>query len=229
MKYTTLLFDADNTILDFDKSEERALKIALEQNGIEFDYSKLEVYRKNNIYMWELLEQCKVTKQEVLFGRFDLTAKELGWDVDVNNVAEVYEKELHNGFFVIDGAEQLVRQLIEQGYKLYIVTNGVLSIQQSRMKGSGMGKYFIKHFVSEEIGYPKPQKEYFDYCFANIQNFDKSKTLLIGDSLTSDIQGGINAGIDTCWYNPHNKANKKNFSPTYQIENWQQLCQILEQ
>ena len=90
-----------------------------------------------------------------------------------------------------------------------------------------MDKYFIKRFVSEKIGIPKPSKAYFDYCFANIEDFEKSKTLIIGDSLTSDIQGGINSGIDTCWYNPKRLKNYSGITPTYEIDNLEQVLKIV--
>lgn len=227
MRYRFLLFDADNTILDFDKSEAFALCCALEKFGVEYTEEILSVYKRNNLKMWELLEECKVSKEQVLIGRFELTAEELNLSVDVNALAAEYERMLHKAYYVIDGAESLLSKLICDGFKLYLVSNGVLSIQNSRMKGSGLDRYFIKRFISEEIGYPKPQIKYFEYCFAHIDGFDKESTLIIGDSLTSDIRGGINAGIDTCWFNPHQAENRLNLPVTYQISNLQELLKIV--
>ena len=228
MKYDILLFDADNTILDFDKAEEHALKRAFAESDLHYDGNVLEVYRRNNIKQWRLFEQGVIKdKNEVLSSRFVETFKELGIASDSSLTAELYEKNLHNGFYVIYNAEVVLQRLQRLNCRLYLVSNGVLSIQNSRMKGSGMDKYFLKRFVSEEVGVPKPNKEYFDYCFSNIDYFDLRKTIIIGDSLTSDIQGGINAGIDTCWYNPKHNDNDSEITPTYEIDNLEQLFDII--
>ncbi len=228
MKYEILLFDADNTVLDFDKAEEQALKQAFADCNLYYDENVLTVYRRNNIKQWQLFEQGIITdKSEVLSSRFAETFKELNLEISSGKTADLYEKYLHSGFYVINNAETVLKQLQSLKCKLYLVSNGVLSIQNSRMKSSGMDKYFIKRFVSEEVGCPKPNKVYFDYCFRNIENFDKSKTLIIGDSLTSDIQGGINAEIDTCWYNPKHLANNSAILPTYEIDNLEKLISIV--
>ncbi len=226
MKYDILLFDADNTILDFDKAEEQALRSAFAKYNLSFDNNVLQVYRKHNIRQWQLFEQGKQTKDEVLINRFVETFNELNIVNGLEEVSNLYESNLHNGYFIVDNALEVLKEL-HSFSRLYLVSNGVLSIQNSRMKGSGLDKYFIKRFVSEEVGYPKPQKEYFEYCFSNIENLDKTKTLIIGDSLTSDIQGGINAGIDTCWYNPKHTKNQTSFLPTYQIDDLRKLLKIV--
>lgn len=229
MKYDVLLFDADNTILDFDKAEEQALKQAFTETNLHFDRGVLEVYRRNNIKQWQLFEKGIIKdKSEVLISRFVETFKELELTASCELTADLYEKYLHNGFYVIYNAEYVLQKLQTLNCRLYLVSNGVLSIQNSRMAGSGMDKYFLRRFVSEEVGVPKPRKEYFDYCFANIDNFDIGKTLIIGDSLTSDIQGGINAGIDTCWYNPKHSINILDIKPTYEIDNLEQLFSIVK-
>lgn len=227
MKYEILLFDADNTILDFDKSEEQALVRAFTEKGLPFNQNTLDVYRKNNLIQWHLFEEGKQTKPEVLVNRFIETFKELDLPLDkATQTGDLYEEYLMLGFYVLPYAEQVLAEL-QTKCKLYLVSNGVLRIQNSRMKGSGLGKYFIARFVSEEVGYPKPQIEYFDYCFMHIDGFDKSKTLIIGDSLSSDIQGGVNAGIDTCWYNPSHAINKTNLTPTYEITDLRQILNIV--
>lgn len=227
MKYDTLLFDADNTILDFDSSEEQALRWAFRDMGWTFSMRILQVYRRNNIAQWELFEQGKLTKPEVLINRFVNTLAELSMPIDgVESVADLYEKYLMLGFYVVPHAEEILAEL-QKRTRLYLVSNGVVTIQNSRMKGSGLEKYFLARFVSEEVGYPKPQKQYFDYCFERIGNVDESKTLIVGDSLTSDIQGGINAGIDTCWFNPKHTVNSSELEPTYEIDDLRLLLPIV--
>lgn len=227
MKYEILLFDADNTVLDFDKSEEQALKVAFSTNALPYDSTVLEIYRKNNVAQWQRYERGEISRDEVLIKRFADTFRELRISANISAVADLYEQQLHLGFFTVPHAEQVLSALQQDGYRLYIVSNGVLSIQNSRMAGSGLDKYFIKRFISEEIGYPKPHIEFFKRSFAQINNFDKRKTLIIGDSLTGDIQGGINAGIDSCWFNPNKSVNTTGIQPTYEIDDLRQLFPIV--
>lgn len=228
MKYDTILFDADNTILDFDKAEFEALRRAFGQYNIQVTDELVRVYRKNNVALWQQLEKGLVTKDYVLNNRFINTAKELSLDCDILAVSKLYEEYLHEGHYVIEGAKAVLQGLIDMGARLYLVTNGVLTIQNSRLKGSGIGKYFVERFISEEVGYPKPQVEFFNHCFERIENFDRSKTLIVGDSLTSDIQGGINAGIDSCWYNPKHEQNTRGIEPTYKIDDLDKLFEIVK-
>ena len=128
--------------------------------------------------------------------------------------------------FFIDEAPELVAYLYEK-YDLYIVTNGVTETQHRRIKESGLEKYLKKIFVSEETGYQKPMKEYFEYCFQRIPMLDKEKTIIIGDSLSSDIAGGNNAGIDTCWFNLFGQEKPTDMKIDYEINQLSQLYQIL--
>ncbi len=228
MKYNTILFDADNTILDFDKAEHQALCRAFASCNIVVDDRLVEVYQKNNVALWELLEKGLVSKQYVLDNRFVNTAKELDLQCDIIAVSRLYERYLHEGYYVIDGAKEVLQKLLDMGARLYLVTNGVLSIQNSRLAGSGISKYFTARFISEEVGYPKPNIEFFNVVFSQISNLDKSKTIIVGDSLTSDIRGGINAQIDSCWYNPKNHRNNRGIIPTYQIDDLQQILDIVK-
>lgn len=227
MKYETLLFDVDNTILDFNLAEDKALEWAFAQLGMHFDNKVLEVYRRNNIAEWQRLERGETTVEEVLKNRFVYTFRELGLaETNIDKVAVLYEQRLHFGYYTIPHASEVLEKL-QKVCRLYVVTNGVLSIQNSRMKGSGMGKYFIKRFISEEIGCPKPNKEFFDRSFAQIENLDKSRALIIGDSLSSDIQGGVNAGVDTCWFNPKGEPNNSKLLPNYEISDLRELYKIV--
>ncbi len=230
MKYSTILFDADNTVLDFDRSEEQALQQAFESCNLKYDNEILTVYRKMNIAQWQRYERGEISRNEVLINRFLFTVQNL--QIRCSNVqalADNYEKFLHFGYFKVPHAEEVLQELLHLGCRLYIVSNGVLSIQNSRMKGSGLEKYFQKRFVSEEIGCPKPQVEFFLRCFAQIPDFCKSQTLIVGDSLTSDIRGGVNAGLDTCWFNPNGAKNNTDLLPTYQIDDLRKLLEIVLQ
>jgi len=228
LKYEILLFDADNTVLDFDKSEEQALQVAFSNNGLPFDEKVLQIYRKNNIAQWQRYERGEIDRDEVLVNRFTDTFAQLDVHTDVAPIADLYERQLHLGYFTVPHAEEVLVALSKQGCRLYIVSNGVLSIQNSRMAGSGLEKYFIKRFISEEIGYPKPYVEFFKRSFAQIEDFDASKTLIIGDSLSGDIQGGINAEIDSCWFNPNKIINTTGITPTYEISDLREIFDIVK-
>lgn len=226
MKYDILLFDADDTVLDFGAAEERALQVAFTANNLHFDKRVLGTYRKNNVREWQRLERGEITVDQVLANRFTDTFRELGITADLNAVSELYETELHFGYEVIPHAEEVLAKLQKMS-RLYVASNGVLSIQNSRLSGSGLDKYFIKRFISEEIGVPKPNAEFFRRSFAQIENFDSSRTLIIGDSLSSDIRGGKNAGIATCWFNPSGAQNDTDVKPDYEISDLRQLFDIV--
>lgn len=230
MKYKFLLFDADNTILDFDKAEDNALAAALQKHGLPFDNHVLATYRKNNIYMWEQLELGLADKRTVCNKRFLLTFEELGWNVsdeEFHSITAEYEEGLHHGFDVIEHADEVLTALAANGHKLYLVSNGILSVQTARLAGSGMGKHFPVRFISEEVGVPKPAKEFFDFAFAHIDGFDPSSALVVGDSLTSDIKGGKNTGVATCWFNPKHLPNTKGIVPDYEIDDLRKLFEIV--
>lgn len=231
MKYSIILFDADNTVLDFDAAEQQALKMALEFNDLTYSEDVLKVYRKINVNEWQRYERGEISREEVLLNRFVITAKEVAIpDVTLNHIRKIsddYEKYLHFGYDIIPHAEEVLDKLKSNGYRLYIVSNGVLSIQNSRMQGSGLEKYFEKRFVSEVIGFPKPNSEFFKRVFAQISDFHIVETLIVGDSLSGDIQGGVNVGIDTCWFNPHGVSNSAGIKPTYEITDLRELLKIV--
>lgn len=227
MRYEILLFDADNTILDFDRSEEQALRLAFHDLRLQFSPQLLQVYRRNNIRQWQLFELGKISKDEVLVNRFVETFREMDMPLDIiDSISQLYERYLMLGYFVVPHAHDVLEQL-SKNHRMYVVSNGVVSIQNSRMAGSGLDVYFRDRFLSEAVGCPKPQKGYFDYCFARIDGFAADKTLIIGDSLTSDIQGGVNAGIATCWFNPTHADNHSNLTPDYEIDDLRQLSAIV--
>ena len=225
MKYTTLLFDSDDTLLDFARSEKEALKIALGEKGLPFSDEIHACYSRANKSFWEAYERGEIKKSEIYVGRFSKFLKESGIEADPEAIAREYEKNLAQQFFIIDGADTLCQKLLKK-YDIYIVTNGNEQIQKSRLIGSGIIKLVKGVFVSEKVGAPKPEKAYFDYVFANIPEKDKSKILIIGDSQSSDILGGINAGIDTCWYNPLGKVGK--YKPTYEVKSLNEIKEMLE-
>ena len=225
MKYTTLLFDSDDTLLDFARSEKEALKLVMCDNCLPFSDDIHAAYSRANKSFWEAYERGEIEKSEIYVGRFKKFLKDSGIDADPALIARSYEANLANQFFMIDGAFELVKELREK-YRIYIVTNGNEQIQKSRLNGSGLDCLVDGVFVSEAVGVPKPEKRYFDYVFSKIEEKDISKILIIGDSQSSDILGGINAGIDTCWYNPFGKTGK--YTPTYEVKSLNEIEKMLD-
>ena len=223
-----LFLDLDDTILDFHKAERIALSNTIRSFGIEPTEEVLGRYHVINKWHWEQLELGTMTRAEVLLGRFAMLFEERNIAVDPEAVARAYEKNLGIGHWFLPGAEEAVETLSKK-YRLFLASNGTASVQKGRMTSANLYRFFEKVFVSQEIGHNKPSKAYFDACFAAIPDFDPEKAMIVGDSLSSDIQGGINAGIKTCWVNPTHAAAKAGICPDYEIEALHQLPALLEQ
>ena len=221
-----LLLDLDDTILDFHKAERIALSKTIRDFGLEPREEVLELYHKINKWHWEQLELGVMTRDQVLVGRFDRLFQELGMEVDAAACMKRYEHNLSIGHYFLPGAEEAVKRLKEH-YRLFLVSNGTATVQHSRLTSAGLYPYFEQVFISQEIGYNKPEKAYFDRCFERIPGFAPEKALMVGDSLTSDIKGGINAGLKTVWVNPGRK-DCGDIRPDYQIEGLHQLETLLE-
>lgn len=220
-----LFLDLDDTILDFQKAERLALAKTLESFGLPPTDTVLARYHEINREHWERLERKELTRQQVLVGRFAALFAEMGLSAQAEQVARAYEENLSQGHYFLPGAEEALQSLSKK-YKLYLASNGTARVQAGRLKSAGIIPYFQEIFVSEEMGYNKPDPAYFDACFARIPGFRKDRAMMVGDSLTSDILGGIQAGIATCWVNPHQKTGS--IRPDYEIESIVQLEALLK-
>ena len=221
-----LLIDLDNTILDFNAAERLALERALTELGVPFDEKVLELYHVLNIRHWEMLEDGLLTRDEVLVKRFEALYRELGVEADAFRTQEKYESKLSEGHWFVPGAEALLEALHGQ-YRLFICSNGVGSVQDGRIASAGIAPYFEDIFISERIGGNKPERAFFEACFARIPAFDRERTLILGDSLTSDIRGGVNAGIRSCWFNPQGRENHGPVFPDYEIRGLEEFPALL--
>lgn len=225
-QYQILLFDADGTIFDFDLCEKEALSQTFKKYNYPLDDEIMKKYEHINHSLWKQYELGQIDRNAVIYTRFGALFREIGIEDDGIAFEDDYQETLGmQHFFIKDAAEVL--QNLYRKYELYIVTNGVTKTQYRRIKESKVDQYVKKIFVSEETGYQKPMVEYFDYCFARIENFDASKTMIIGDSLSSDIKGGNNAGITTCWFNPQKLNNTTDAIVDIEIHSLKQLYDIL--
>ena len=221
-----LFLDLDDTILDFHKAERIALSKTIRDFGVEPTEDVLTLYHGINKWHWEQLELGTMTRDEVLVNRFGVLFGRLGKEVDATACARAYEKNLSIGHYFLPGAEEAVDALSKK-YRLFLASNGTASVQKGRMTSANLYRFFETVFVSQEIGYNKPSLDYFNACFATITDFDKEKAIMVGDSLSSDIKGGINAGIKTVWVNPDHK-DCGDIKPDYEIEALSQLEALLE-
>lgn len=223
----TILFDLDNTLLNFNIAERIAVTKALQEAKVPVTEAVLCRYSQLNLEQWKLLEKGQLTRAEVKVRRFRLLFEELGSDASAEDTASCYEKLLAIGHFFIEGAPELL-ELLKGKYRMYLVTNGTKSVQDGRLASAGIRKYFDDVFVSEEIGYEKPFPEFFAYCFSRIPGFQKEETVIVGDSLTSDILGGINSGIRTVWFHPSEIPAASEIHPDYQIRHLLELPELLD-
>lgn len=220
-----LLIDLDDTILDFQKAEHIALHKTLREFGIAPTEETCALYSQINRAHWDALERGELTRAQVAVGRFEKLFSHLDISADAAACNRYYWELLSVGHYFLPGAEEALQSLAKK-YKLYIASNGSKSVQLPRIKSADLEKYFADIFISEDMGADKPAKAFFDRCFAKIPGFDPQKAMIVGDSLTSDIQGGINAGILTCWVNPKHKP-AGDTKPDYEIQSLAQLPALL--
>lgn len=223
----TIFLDLDDTLLDFHKAEAAALARALTQLGVDPAPAVIARYSAINAQQWRLLEEGKFTRDEILTRRFDILFRELGVEVSSALARQTYEGFLGQGHTFVPGAEELLKALARR-YDLYLVSNGTAAVQAGRIASAGIAPYFKEIFISEAMGLHKPQREFFDACFAAIPGFCRQEALIIGDSLTSDIRGGNNAGIRTCWFNPQGKPRPADIHVDYEVSALSQIPPLLE-
>lgn len=221
-----LFLDLDDTILDFKKAEYIAIGKTIAEFGADPTDEVRHRYHEINRWHWEQLEKGTMTRAEILVNRFKMLFDELGVPVNAEQAARTYEKNLSQGHWFLPGAEETVDYLSKR-YRLFLASNGTASVQKSRMTSANLYRFFETVFVSQEIGHNKPSKEYFDACFGSIPDFNPARALMVGDSLSSDIQGGINAGIRTVWVNPGHQ-DCGDIRPDFEIEALHQLPALLE-
>lgn len=223
-----VLFDLDDTLFDFHKAEKIALTKTLVHFGIDPTEETLALYSTINAAHWKRLELGEISREEVKVGRYRELFKTIGVECDPVKATAYYESMLAIGHYFMPGAPELLEELYGK-YRLYIVSNGTAKVQEGRIGSSGIAKYMDGIFISQILGANKPDKQFFDICFAEIHDFSLSETVIIGDSLSSDIKGGINAGITTVWFNPKGIENDSDIKPDYTIKELSEVPGLLSQ
>ncbi len=226
MNYKILLFDLDDTLLDFAANEQSALTHLFEDTRIDFTKEVFDTYSSVNKGLWAAYEKGEILLDEVLNTRFSKALLALGKEADGKLWEQNYRELLGNGHEMIEGADRLIKRL-SGSFRMFIVTNGVTETQIKRLKLSGLFSYFEDIFTSQAIGYQKPAAEFFDYVKSHVKDFDAKNSLIIGDSLSSDIKGGNLAGIDTCWINRNSAVPSADIKSTYSIAALDELFDIV--
>lgn len=221
-----LFLDLDDTILDFHRAERTALGKTLSDFALEPTEQVLSLYHEINRWHWEGLERGELTRDQVLVGRFRVLFERLGAAVDAQAVTRAYEHNLGLGHDFLPGAKEAVERL-HRNHRLFLASNGTASVQHARLTAAGLYPYFEQVFISQEVGHNKPSPEFFQACFARIPGFRPERAMMVGDSLTSDILGGIRAGIKTCWVNPGHLPPRPDIPADYEIEALSQLETVL--
>lgn len=227
MKYELILFDADETLFDFKKSERVALENTIHDLGYVYDETyHLSVYKEVNTRIWKELEEGKIKQDVLKVERFRRYAQRLNIEFDAEQVSKIYEKHLSEASFLYEDSIPVINDL-HALCRLVIITNGLSSVQKNRIGKSKIANYFETIVISEEVKAAKPNPKIFEITLEKVKFNEKSKVLIVGDSLTSDIQGGINFGIDTCWFNPNQHENRTQIVPTYEISDLHQLKALI--
>lgn len=227
--YQYLLWDVDGTILDFLAAEAYAIRTLFEKFGFGVCTDEMvRAYSQINVKFWEALERNEMTKPEILVGRFRAFFERYGIDATLAEpFNHAYQTALGDHIVFIEHAEETLRA--EKGrYTLAAVTNGTKIAQTKKLRRSGLDQVFDAVFISEDVGFEKPNAAYFEAVFRSLGVQNKRSVLLIGDSLTSDMQGGAMMGVDVCWFNPNHAANTLNVPITYEIDDLGKLAAILE-
>jgi YjjG family noncanonical pyrimidine nucleotidase len=226
MNYTWLLLDADGTLFDYDKAEAAALEKTFKYMGHSFESGYADIYRRINKQIWLDFEQGKISQTRLRSKRFELFLKTINIESDPVLCSKKYLKHLGDGAYLIKGAEEILRALYGK-MGLLLITNGLKEVQRSRLAKSTIGEYFADVVISDEIGAAKPDGRIFDVAFSKMDNPRKEEVLIVGDSLTSDIKGGSDYGIDTCWFNPDQKPRDLEVAIRYEICHLSELLSIV--
>jgi 2-haloacid dehalogenase len=227
MRYPWILFDADDTLFDFHRSAQHALALTLAHFKIKPQATHIDTYESINREAWASFERNEINALELRRVRFERFLDAIGELRDPLEMNGHYLLELSRTEFLVEGARELIEEFLEKDYRLGLITNGLKEVQRPRIAQARMESYFQVIVVSDEIGVSKPHNGFFDHAFEQMGQPQKTAVLVVGDSLSSDIQGGNSFGLDTCWYNPKKSANLSGHTPVYEISRLHDLRKIV--
>lgn len=221
-----VLLDLDNTLIDFNECARHSIINSFKKHGFTYTEEVFKTFITENVKIWKRLEKGEITKAYLRANRWNIILEKLGIDYDGTIIEEEFENGVAQGAYAVEGAYELLDYLYPK-YELFIVSNGFRFVQESRLKIGDFRKYFKDIFLSEDIGIQKPAKEFFDYCFDKLEMPPKEDVILIGDSLSADIIGGLNYGIDSVWFNKNGEKLPCDIKPTYIVHKLKDIEKIL--
>lgn len=224
--YPWLWFDADGTLFDYNRAEAIALRQAFAALELPFEESHLDTYREINDGLWKALERGEITQADLRPRRFELLLESLKLNASVDQLSKIYLEQLAICAELMDGAYEVLETLHKTS-RIAIVTNGLQDVQRGRLARSTIRTFIDELIISEEIGAAKPNAAFFEIASARTGYPPKRDILLIGDSLTSDIRGGVEYGLDTCWYNLTGQSRPEGLAIQYEIRHLHELLEIL--
>ncbi|WP_349549896.1 YjjG family noncanonical pyrimidine nucleotidase [Leuconostoc pseudomesenteroides] len=221
-----IIFDLDDTLLDFQRGEYEGVRSILKNAGVPDIEEAFKIYGRVNAAVWQQIESGDAA-QPLLNRRFSDTLNQLNIKSDGQQLEQIYREHLNHNFHVIPGATNLLKQLKSNGFRLIVGTNGVAKTQHERLVGSGINNYFDEIFISEEIGYRKPEPQFFETILDNNPDRNISNTVMIGDRLSADIVGANAVGMKSIWYNPHQNQTTSKSAPTYIANDYQDILDLI--
>lgn len=226
--YEAIFLDADGTIFDYDQGEEYALARTFQEAGLEGDpVQLLELYREVNSRIWREFEAGRISAEKLKSERFRRFLDRLGVEGDPVNLSSTYLDYLSQATFLLPGAREVLEKL-QPHYPLILLTNGLSRVQRRRVEGAGLGEFFQELIISEELGVAKPDPAIFEQARQAVGQPTRSRILMVGDSLESDIRGGLEAGLQVCWLREDSSCDPGSLKPHYIIDDIKQLPPILE-
>jgi 2-haloacid dehalogenase len=228
MNYPWLFFDADDTLFDYPRAESNALALTFGDLGLAYSPEVMLAYQDFNQQVWREFELGQISAARLRLVRFERLFAHLGLQADADEISLRYLAHLAHSSFLIPGAADLLAKLAGRS-RIGLVTNGLPEVQRSRLRESGIADYFSFVAISEELGVAKPDPRFFAIAMEMAGKPDPRVVLVIGDSLNSDIRGGVQAGLDTLWYNPAGKPADPRWLPTYEVSTLEEIPRLLRE
>lgn len=222
-KYRTVFFDLDDTLFDYTGDEKRCIRKVLQNHSMAVDEDIFELYY--SIDDWQIFTMGNISSKTVTTDHFVRMLKMLEIKEEVQSMADEFYTEMLCSHRLKNNAKKILEYLKDNGYKLYVTSNGYTEIQRKRITDSGIDKYFDGIYISEEMDLRKPGRAFFEYVLHRIPESNRNRILIVGDAPTSDVLGGINSGIDTCWLSDGKKVCKYKY--TYKINNLKEILNLL--